>query len=146
MSTISSKNMINTKDDDMFDDMFDRMTKARVVDNMDDIDYMINREDDDIFERMKKARVVDTSYIYLIHPTAAIIKKISNVVQTRPITEIYKIFNHNKIKKPKDSRKLARIMSRSISAEFIKRFLIPNYDGRPQTLVEFIEIMSKLKM
>jgi hypothetical protein len=135
MSTILSKNMSVAE----YDDIFDRMTKARVVDNMDDM-RDIDTEDD-VFNRMTKARVVDNmnDIIVIIHPTAKIIKDFSNVVQTSPIIEVSKIFNHNKIKKPKDFRKLARIIPRSISAEFIKKFLIPNYSGRPQTLVELLD-------
>ncbi len=140
MSTILNKNMSVAE----YDDIFDRMTKARVVDNMDDM-RDIDTEDD-VFNRMTKARVVDNmdDMIVIIHPTAKIIKDFSNVVQTSPITEVSKIFNHNKIKKLKDSRKLARIIPRGISAEFIKRFLKPNYGGRPQTFLELSEMMKKI--
>ncbi len=141
MSTILSKNMSVAE----YDDIFDRMTKARVVDNMDDM-RDIDTEDD-VFNRMTKARVIDNmdDMIVIIHPTAKIIKDFSNVVQTSPITDVSKIFNHNKIKKPKDFRKLARIMSRGISAELIKRFL-HNYDGKPQTFLELLEMTMNPKM
>jgi hypothetical protein len=134
---------MNKKDkkDKKYDDTFDKMMKARVVCDyliMGDMGDMDDMSYDDKFDKMTKARVVndyvgyDDGYdmgIYLTHPSATIIKNFSNMVQKSPIIEVSKIFNHNKIKKPRDNRKLGRISARGISTKFLKRFIIPNYDG-----------------
>jgi hypothetical protein len=123
---------------------FDKMMDARVVyDNEDMGDGY-----DEHFDKMMKARVVcdydDMSGVYLVHPTAAILKDFSEMVKKSPIANVSGVFNHTKIKKPRDRRKLARISTRFISAEFIKRFIMPNYDGRPSTLLELLTNLSKV--
>jgi hypothetical protein len=124
-----------------YDAHFDKMTKARVVYDYDDMgdDYDVH------FNKMTKARVVcdyEMDGVYLIHPTAAILKNFSDMVKKSPIADVSGVFNHNKINKPRDCRKLARISTRGISAEFIKRFIIPNYDGRPDSLLELLTNLS----
>ncbi len=144
MSTMLNQNMNKRNKKDMedmsYDDKFDKMMKARVICDyliMDDMSYD-DMSYDDKFDKMTKARVVcdyvgyDEDYdmgFYLTHPSATIIKNFSNMVQKSPIIEVSKIFNHNKIKKPRDNRKLGRISARGISTKFLKRFIIPNYDG-----------------
>jgi hypothetical protein len=88
------------------EETINKMMKARVVSDLELDDVIVTLHD-----------------VYHIHPAAKIIKDFSNVVKNSPILEVSKIYNHNKIKKPKKNRKLARISARGISLRLLSGFL-----------------------